>query len=141
MGFTENSIFSGAHKKTPIYRGEFLKGGRGWLGQFADLRGGQCFRGGIDTPMHAIGKVRGMGDFKKWGNSSNGWMILKWGAGLIPLYRLWWIFNIWIDSSSLNMLSLLLLHLTEKVERANVLLQIYEILDILDLVCFTHLLE
>ena len=81
MGFTENSIFSGAHKKTPIYRGEFLKGGRGWLGQFADLRGGQCFRGGIDTPMHAIGKVRGMGDFKKWGNSSNGWMILKWGRG------------------------------------------------------------
>ena len=92
--------------------------------------------------MHAIGKVGGggLGDFKKWGNSSNGWMILKWG-GLIPLYGLWWIFNIWIDFSSLNMLSLLLLHLTEKVERANVLLQTYEILDILNLVCFTHLLE
>ena len=68
MGFTENSIFSGAHKKTPIYRGEFLKGGRGWLGQFADLRGGQCFRGGIDTPMHAIGKVGG------------GWEILRNGG-------------------------------------------------------------
>ena len=39
------------------------------------------------------------------------------------------------------MLSLLLLHLTEKVERANVLLQIHEILDVLNLVCFTHLLE
>ena len=36
---------------------------------------------GVDTLMHTMSKVGGgMGDFKKWGDLSNGGMILKWGG-------------------------------------------------------------
>ena len=42
-------------------------GGEGGLGQFVDLRVGLAKKkGGGDTPIHVMGKVR-MGDFKKWG--------------------------------------------------------------------------
>ena len=46
-------------------------GEEGGLGQFVDLRVGLAKKkGGGDTPIHVMGKVR-MGDFKKWGGLSN----------------------------------------------------------------------
>ena len=51
--------FLGAARKKEIYRGNCLKvggeGGRGGLGQFADLRGDLAKKGGrVDTPMHTM---------------------------------------------------------------------------------------
>ena len=51
------------------------------------------------------------------------------------------IFNISIDTFSLDFLSLLLSHLAQKVERTNILFHMYEILGFLNLVYFTHLLQ
>ena len=51
------------------------------------------------------------------------------------------IINISTDSSSLNILSLLLLHLSQKVERTNILLKTYKILDCFSFIYFGHLIQ
>ena len=64
MGLTmKNLIFfwGGGVNEKPILRGNCLKRRGGGLGQFADLRrgawqerGGQCFWGQVNTPMHTM---------------------------------------------------------------------------------------
>ena len=81
-GFTEKLIFRGFYEK-PIYwgGGDLPKRGtwrvcrlkRG-LGQKKEW----CFLRVVNTSMHTMGKVREMGDFKKWEEDLNNVkMILK----------------------------------------------------------------
>ena len=54
LGFTEKSHLKGEGFMKDQYRGGIAE--KGWLGQFADLRGGDLARRGRggDTPMHTM---------------------------------------------------------------------------------------